>query len=353
MSEPIRVLVADDSAFMRAAIARLLSQDSRFVVVGQARDGAEAVRLAAELRPGVVSMDFNMPGLDGVGATREILAQCPTPIVMLSAHTREGAAETLAALEAGAVDFVAKPDGEVTTSLGAVRDELLTKLAAAATANVAGVAARSDPPGRGAAAVVGAPRRAAGEARPRPAGLRVIVVASSTGGPQALSRALPPLTLAAAALVVVQHMPEGFTVALAAQLAERTRFPVREAAEGDELGPGLALVAPGGRHLTIERGRVQLSAGAPIHGVRPAADPTLRSVAQGYGARAVGVVLTGMGRDGALGLAAVKAAGGRTFAQDKASSLVYGMPRAAAELGVVDEVVSLELMGDAIERATR
>ncbi|MCC6215409.1 MAG: chemotaxis-specific protein-glutamate methyltransferase CheB [Polyangiaceae bacterium] len=339
---------------MRAAVARLLEPDSRFTVVGQAKDGLEAVRLADDLRPDVVTMDFNMPGLDGAEATRRIVARAPTPIVMLSAHTREGAAETLAALAAGAVDFVAKPDGEVTTTLGEVRDELLGKLIAAAMANVAGVPAPQA--GAAQAAIAGAvdtSRRGAVAARPMPPGLRVVVVASSTGGPQALARVLPRLGLSGSALLVVQHMPEGFTAALATQLAELTRFAVREAAAGDVLAPGVALVAPGGRHLALEQGRVALSVAPPVHGVRPAADVTLRSVAQAFGARSVGVVLTGMGRDGALGLAAIKAAGGRTLAQDKASSLVYGMPKAAAELGVVDEVVPLDRMGDAIERAVR
>lgn len=183
-----------------------------------------------------------------------------------------------------------------------------------------------------------------------PAGLRVVVVACSTGGPAALVRLLETLALGDnASLVIVQHMSAGFTAALADQLAERARFPVKEAERDDEVLAGRALVAPGGFHLLLERnGRVALSDTPPLHGVRPAADVTLKSAALAYGARTLGVVLTGMGRDGSTGLAAVKAAGGRTIAQDRATSTVYGMPKAATELGVVDEVLALSDMGKAI-----
>jgi two-component system chemotaxis response regulator CheB len=345
----IRVLIVDDSAFMRTAIARLISSDARFTVVGQARDGTEAVQLARALEPDVITMDFNMPGMNGAQATRAILSQRPRPIVMLSAHTRQGAAETMEALTAGAVDFVPKPAGEVSASLSAIRDTLLSKLALVATANLAPAnlppaapaeeKSRPRPPAVRAAAP---PERAS-----VPSGPRVVVIASSTGGPAALVRVLSQLKLGKkAAVILVQHMPSGFTEALALQLAERAPFPVREARAGDRLDPGVALLAPGGSHLVVERnGQVALRDGPPVHGVKPAADVTFRSVAEVYGARSIGVVLTGMGRDGALGLAAIKAAGGRTAAQDRQSSIVYGMPRAALELGVVEDVVALDQMG--------
>lgn len=339
-----RVLVVDDSAFMRGAVARVLEQDGRFEVVGQARDGLDAVKLARELTPDVMTMDFNMPGQNGAAATRAILAERAVGIVMFSAHTREGATETLAALEAGAVDFVTKPDGEVSAHLGSIKDELLAKLVVAAGARVQrGPVSAGQAPG---ADAVPLSRRGAARSAVRnlPPGLRVIVVAASTGGPQALARVVPALELGThSALLVVQHLPEGFTGALARQLAEKARFAVREAEGGEELAAGVALLAPGGRHLVCDRsGRVALSDAPPVHGVRPAADVTLKSAAQVFGARAIGVVLTGMGRDGALGLAAVKAAGGRTVAQDQATSTVYGMPKAAAELGVVDDVAPLD-----------
>ncbi len=352
MTAPLRVLVVDDSTFMRGAVARLLGSDPRFEVCGEAKDGLEAVKLASELRPNVITMDFNMPGLNGAEATRRILAEHPVPIVMLSAHTHAGAAETVDALAAGAVDFVEKPDGEVSANLSDVRDELLEKLLTAAGAKVlsaragapASTPAPSEPPisRRGLRSAI----------HHMPPGLRVVVVASSTGGPAALVRVLPTLRIAEhAALVIVQHMPAGFTAALADQLTERVGYKVREAEAGDALEAGTALIAPGGSHLLIERsGRVALSSTPPQHGVRPAADVTLKSAAQAYGARTVGVILTGMGRDGAMGLAAVKAAGGRTVAQDRGSCTVYGMPRAAVEMGVVDDVVKLDRIGSVVSK---
>lgn len=343
----LRVLVVDDSAFMRGVISRTLSTDPRFEVVAQAADGAEAVRLASEVTPDVVTMDYNMPGMNGAEATRRILAARPVPIVMLSAHTESGATATVEALAAGAVDFVTKPDGEVSAHLAGVKDELLAKLAAAAGANLATArpAAAIAPP---------EPSSPVSSRVPRvlPAGQRVVVIASSTGGPAALVRLLPELSLGAqTALIVVQHMPAGFTAALADQLAERCAFSVREAAAGASLTPGTAVIAAGGSHLVVERGgQLRLTDAPAVHGVRPAADVTFGSVAQHYGPRCIGVVLTGMGKDGAKGLAAVKAAGGATIAQDRATSTVYGMPKAAVELGVVDTVAPLERIAPVVNR---
>ncbi len=349
MTLPHRVLVVDDSAFMRAAVTRLLGQDPRFQVVGQAADGAEAVALARALAPDLVTMDFAMPGMDGAAATRAILAERATPIVMLSAHTRAGARETLAALAAGAVDFVTKPDGEVSTNLTPVRDELLRKLADAAGARVGAALA----PGGGATrSVVVRPPRVERRATVT---VRLVVIASSTGGPAALARLIPELEPGPdATVIVVQHLPAGYTAALAEQLAEPASCPVREARQGDELEPGVVLVAPGDVHLAIDRdGRVALRNDPPVHGVRPAADVTLRTAAQVLGPRVVAVVLTGMGQDGALGAAAVKAAGGRTIAQDRATSTVFGMPRAAVELGAIDEVLPLYRIAEIVNNYLR
>jgi two-component system, chemotaxis family, protein-glutamate methylesterase/glutaminase len=343
----IRVLVVDDSAFMRGVISRTISADPRFEVVGLASDGNEAVALSASLTPDVVTMDYNMPGLNGAEATRRILAGRAIPIVMLSAHTQSGASATVEALTAGAVDFVTKPDGEVSAHLAGVKEELLAKLASAAGANV--TSARP-------AAAIAAPEPSSPVSsrvpRVLPGGQRVVVIASSTGGPAALVRLLPELQLGTqTALIVVQHMPSGFTQALAEQLADKTSFPVREASVGATLTPGSAVVAAGGSHLVVERGGVLRLTDAPlVHGVRPAADVTLSSVAQHYGARCIGVVLTGMGKDGAKGLAAIKAAGGATIAQDRVTSTVYGMPKAAVELGVVDTVAPLERIAALVNR---
>jgi two-component system chemotaxis response regulator CheB len=337
---------------MRQVVTRALEGDARFEVVGTAASGAEAIEQSRKLRPDVVTMDFNMPGMNGAEATRALMSERAVPVVMLSAHTAEGAKATLQALEAGAVDFVTKPSGEVSATLGEAKAELIEKLLAAAGANVAALspkdaaqASKAEPELRSAPVSV---------RRPTPSlhQHHLVVIASSTGGPQALVRVLPQLKLAGrAALLIVQHMPDGFTAALAEQLTAAARYPVREAQTGDQLSAGSALVAPGGTHLVLDRaGRVQLRADPPVHGVRPAADPTLISAAQCFGPRAIGVVLTGMGRDGAKGLAAVKASGGTTLAQDKATSLVYGMPKAAVELGVVDTVSPLERMAAVINR---
>ena len=349
----IRVLVTDDSAFMRQVVTRALESDARFEVIGSASGGAEAIEQCRKLRPDVVTMDFNMPGMNGAETTRAILAERATPVVMLSAHTQQGAKETLQALEAGAVDFVTKPSGEVSAHLGEAKAELIEKLLAAAGANVSVLAPRPLEKQRTPAFEPETRSSPHSSRRMSLSGQhRLVVVASSTGGPQALLRVVPQLKLPGrAALILVQHMPDGFTGALAAQLSEAAGFEVREAQAGEMASPGSALVAPGGMHLLLDRtGRVQLRADPPVHGVRPAADPTLVSASQSFGARTIGVVLTGMGRDGAKGLAAVKASGGMTLAQDKATSLVYGMPKAAVELGVIDTVSPLDRIAAVINR---
>jgi two-component system chemotaxis response regulator CheB len=339
----LRVLVVDDSAFMRSAIARLLTSDGRFEVVGQAGDGAEGVKLARELAPDVISMDYNMPGLDGASATRQIMAEHARPIVMLSAHTREGEAATVEALTAGAVDYVAKPEGEVSANLSAVRDEFIAKLLGAAGANVTRPL-DAPPPSRDS--------RPNSVRRLAPPGLKLVAIAASTGGPAALAELLPSVSLGAnAALVIVQHMAQGYTRALAEQLGEHTRFTLREAEANAELSAGSAWLAAGDRHLLLDpRAHLSLGDGPPVNGVRPAADVTLGAVAQHFGARAMGVILTGMGKDGARGLAQIKAAGGVTVAQDRATSTVYGMPKAAVELGVVDTVAPLSRIASLINR---
>jgi len=333
----IRVLVVDDSPFMRTAIRRALDRFDDLEVVGDAADGAAALTQVEALRPDAVTMDVNMPGMDGVEAVRQLVAARPTPVVMLSAHTRQGAAVTLDALHAGAVDFLAKPAGEVSVNFGQVADELAAKLRAA-------VHTRPSPAAMAPVSLVSLPAVRPGVS-PRPlAAPRVVVVAVSTGGPSALTRLLPRLRPDVSfSLVVVQHMPETFTAALAERLDEACPIPVAEAADGDRPVPGKALIAPGGHHLEVDRtGALRLSDKPPVHGCRPSADVTMESAARSLGRRAAGLVMTGMGRDGTAGLAAIRAAGGKTFAQDEASCVIYGMPRSAVEAGVVDEVVALD-----------
>ncbi|MCW5806320.1 MAG: chemotaxis response regulator protein-glutamate methylesterase [Deltaproteobacteria bacterium] len=329
----IRVLIVDDSLFMRAAIAKTLAAGP-FEVVGQARDGTDALAQVAKLAPDVLTMDFNMPGLNGAETVRALMQQRPTPVVMFSAHTRQGAKETFDALAAGAVDFVTKPAGEVSVDLTTIAEELQRKIVAAA---------QSRPR---AATVPPSPITRAGDI-PRTTltgGLpRLCVIAISTGGPAALSEVVPalPNTLRSA-IVIVQHMPAGFTAALAERLDAASRVRVREAQHGDRPMAGVVFIAPGDRHVEFsDTGSIVLTDGPLVNGCRPAADVTMLSAAKVYARRCCAVVMTGMGKDGAAGALAIKRAEGKTLAQDQATSVIYGMPKAALDAGAIDEVAPL------------
>ena len=352
MTEPspplrkIRVLIVDDSLFMRAAIARALATGP-FEVVGQAKDGSDAVAQIARLAPDVVTMDFNMPGMTGADAVRLIMQQRPTPVVMFSAHTRQGAKETFDALAAGAVDFLTKPDGEVSVDLSRIADELCRKLIAASQARPRATAAPPAPRASDSAAglrMPGASSSWTALTATSPGVLpRLCVIGISTGGPAALTELLPALPPdLRTAIVVVQHMPAGFTGALAERLDAASRVSVAEAQHGDRPAAGSVLIAPGDRHLEFDdRGAIVLTDGPHVNGCRPAADVTMISAARVYGRRALAVVMTGMGKDGAAGALAIKRADGKTLAQDQASSVIYGMPRAAIDAGAIDEVAAL------------
>lgn len=337
----IRVLIVDDSLFMRAAIAKALA-GGPFEIVGQAKDGHDALAQIQKLTPDVVTMDFNMPGMTGADAVRLIMQQRPTPVVMFSAHTRQGAKETFDALAAGAVDFMTKPAGEVSVDLTKIADELVKKLVAAAQARPR--AANPPPANRPSSSVPGMRAFSATAPITLPGGLsRLCVIAISTGGPAALSELLPALKPdLRLAVIIVQHMPAGFTGPFAERLDAASQITVREARAGDRPLPGAVLIAPGDRHLELDdRGMVSLTDGPLVNGCRPAADVTMVSAARVYGRRALGVVMTGMGRDGAAGALAIKRADGKTLAQDQATSVIYGMPKAAIDAGAIDEVAAL------------
>jgi len=339
------VLVVDDSAFMRKLVVDLIEGSGAFRVVGTARHGVDALAKVRALSPDIVTMDIEMPELDGLGALERIMRESPRPVVMLSGAATGGPNDpVLRALELGAVEFVHKPSGPFSLDLATVRDPLLAALHAAAAVNLRGV------PALGSRAA-GPAARARGEGA-GPAD-HVVVIASSTGGPRALAEVIPALPGALdAAVVVVQHMPAGFTKSLAERLAAHSRLPVTEAQEGETLRRGHVYVAPGGRHLRIVRGAdgpaIALDDSPPIWGVRPSADPLFRSAAEQFGAAVTGVVLTGMGRDGAEGLRAVHDAGGTGIAQDRATSIIFGMPQAAAAAGGVDHVLPLDGIARAI-----
>nr|HEX4315923.1 chemotaxis response regulator protein-glutamate methylesterase [Kofleriaceae bacterium] len=356
----IKVLIVDDSLFMRAAITKTL-QSGPFEIVGQAKDGKSALAEIARLSPDVVTMDFNMPGMNGADTVRALMQTRPTPVVMFSAHTKQGARETFDALAAGAVDFVAKPSGEVSVDLSAIGDELRSKLLAAAgakprAARASAMAISTAPPLRqsgmiaipsasGGMPAMTTPTSTGKISRSTLAGAlpRIAVIAVSTGGPAALSEVIPALPAdLRCAVIVVQHMPAHFTAALAERLDAASAVRVREAQPGDRPLPGVVLIAPGDHHLELDdHGMVLLTDGPLVNGCRPAADVTMQAAARVYGRRTVGVVMTGMGRDGTAGALAIKAAEGRVCAQDQLSSVIYGMPKSAQDAGAVDDVAPL------------
>ncbi|MEP6763682.1 MAG: chemotaxis response regulator protein-glutamate methylesterase [Gemmatimonadaceae bacterium] len=347
-----RVLVVDDSAFMRRMVSEVVASSGEFEVVGTARDGEDALRKVHALNPDIVTLDIEMPGLDGLDALGYIMSEVPRPVVMLSAGGSDGGAEaTLRALELGAVDFVRKPSGPISLDLEQVRDELLEALRAAACTNLRGVnvlarAARTQ------AAAQTAQTRSASSLSAK----QVVCIAASTGGPAALTQVLPKLPRdLAAAVLIVQHMPKGFTASLAQRLHNLGPLIVSEANHGEIIRSGRAYIAPGGLHMRVQNSgdgaRLMLDEAPTEWGVRPAADPLFISAERVYGASAVGVVLTGMGRDGAEGLRVMRRAGAIGIVQDKDSAIIAGMPEAARNHAGADHVVALSKVADTIAAA--
>jgi two-component system, chemotaxis family, protein-glutamate methylesterase/glutaminase len=347
----LRVLVVDDSAFMRKVLTELLQSDPSITVIGTARDGMDGVEKSKELQPDVITLDIEMPKMDGYAALREIMAHRPTPVIMVSSLTQQGAEATVRALALGAVDFVAKPSGAISLNMHVTRQELITKVKEAAKATPRYRRVLADlPPLRRETKVV-FPSSTASAALPK----QLVVIGCSTGGPSALHHILPKLPGdLAASVLVVQHMPSGFTRSLAHRLDEISSIAVKEAAEGDRLSNGQVLVAPGGFHLTVDHdGCVRLNQEPQLHGVRPAVDKTLESVIPLWGKHLIGVILTGMGYDGSKGMVGLKRAGGRTVVEDASTCVVYGMPKVVVEMGVADQVLPVQEIADAIARLVR
>ena len=342
----IKVLVVDDSALMRRVIWGLLEEDPEIEVVGSAVDGQDAIEKVHKLKPDVVTLDVEMPKLDGLQTLGYLMSESPVPCIMLSAYTPRGAETTLKALDYGATDFVQKPSGAISLNLERVKDELLSKVKVAKGIDLRRLPFR---PGGDAALP------ALTVAKPKPIVDRgsVVAIGTSTGGPRALASLLPMLPKGfPAPVLVVQHMSAGFTASLAARLDKECGNRVKEAEQGEILEAGTIYLAPGDWHMEVGRVggvvKVKLDQRPPILGVRPSVDLLFQSVAETYGPKAVGVVLTGMGRDGAKGLKAMKAKNAQTLAQDEASSVVYGMPRAAYASGAVDKVLPLNQMAQGI-----
>ena len=342
---PLRVRVVDDSAFMRRVISEIINSHPRFEVCGRARDGRDALDQVHRLIPDLITLVLQMPELDGLAVLGYVMSETPRPVVILSAA--EGGAEqlTLRALELGAVDFVRKPSGAISLDLDRVRERLLQALEAAAEVNLGGVSL-----------LARLPRAPLGWQESQHGARYAVAVAASTGGPRALAELVPALSAGlSAAVLIVQHMPAGFTRSLASRLDAMSALRVLEAEDGMPIRADHAYVAPGGRHMyvSVHDGErvIRLGDEPSVWGVRPAADPLFESVAREFGTSAVGVVLTGMGRDGAAGTEAIRRAGGTVFCQSLDTAIAQGMPRAAAEVVGPGGVLDLAAIAPAVEAA--
>jgi len=333
------VLVVEDSAFMRKVISDILCSDDSLSVVGVARNGLEALEKVRELKPDVVTMDVEMPFMDGITCTARLMTENPVPVVMLSSTTQKGASKTLEALAAGAVDFIPKPSGSVSLDLDLLRETIVSKVKSAAGARARAITVTSNTIVK--TSLDGLP----------PSWL--VAIACSTGGPGALCELFSRLEQVDASVCVIQHMPPGFTKSLSARLDDCSVFRVREASNGECLEAGHAYVAPGGLHMSLDsRLRLRVHDGPPIHGVKPAADLFMQSCAKWAAPNIIGIVLTGMGCDGAKGMMAIRDAGGRTIAEHESTSVVYGMPKAAVASDAAEMVLPLHTIPEKISEIT-
>ncbi len=350
--QPIKVLVVDDSILSRRVLSAALEAAPDITVVGTASNGTECLAAVQNLRPDVVTLDVEMPGLDGLQVLQRLMATDPIPVIMVSYLTRTGSEATLRAMLAGAVDFVAKPGGAIMRDLAGVRDELLRKVRAAARSRPRASALPVQltlPPSRPAEQRPPAPRQPSG----RPAAerfSRLVVIGASTGGPQALQVVMSGLPVdASTAYLLVQHMPANMTSVLATLLDNCSALTVREARDNDRLEPATALLAPGDFHVRLgPGGMVQLDQGPKVHWVRPSVDVALLSAAELFGNRTLAAILTGIGSDGADGAAAIRAAGGCVVVEHQSTAVVWGMPRAVAHRGLADSIVPLPEIAGAI-----
>ena len=345
----VKVLIVDDSAFMRNAISSMLRSDPELNVIGKARNGLEAIAMVKNLKPDIVTMDVEMPRMDGIQALRHIMHDNPLPVLMVSSLTAEGAKATLEALDIGAVDFIPKNLSDLSVNILKIQEILIEKIKIIAHKGVVG---RRNGNGRRPKKILEMPKMpkmTTGERR-----VGVLAIGTSTGGPKALQTvvaALPPDF--PVPVVIAQHMPPNFTGPFAERLDSLSRVQVKEAKDGDHLKPGLVLVAPGSGHMKVKRTgaidvvvRISELRGEFLY--RPSVDALLASVSEAFPGRTLGVVLTGMGDDGLKGAQELKSAGSRVFAQDEDTCVVWGMPRAVIEAGLVDKVLSIEKMAGEI-----
>jgi two-component system chemotaxis response regulator CheB len=347
-SDPVRVMVVDDSAFMRFSISQHLNENPDLQVVGTACDGKEALKLIPQLQPDVITLDVEMPHMDGLTTLRQIMKSFPRPVIMFSSLTKEGAAETIQALMIGAVDFVAKPDNRL--DIRQVMEEMAAKILATARAKIKPVGLRQAlspiaQPAQTQEKLISAYQKTT----------PVVFIGSSTGGPGALNEIIPALPAnLPSPVIIVQHMPAGFTRSLSERLNAISPLKVKEAEPGDRLMVGQVLVAPGGFHMTLdENERVALNQKPTVHGVRPAVDVTLNSLVQHFGKAVIAVILTGMGSDGTHGSSLLHSQGGYVIAEHESTCGVWGMPRSVAEAGAANAILPRPQIARAIERAIR
>jgi len=343
LQAPCRVLIVDDSAVVRQVLTEILSADPAIEVVGTAADPLLAREKIKRLNPDVLTLDVEMPRMDGLAFLENLMRLHPLPVVMVSSLTERGADTTLQALALGAVDFVSKPKFDVARGLDAYAEEIRSKVKMAARSRVR--------------AIGSAPRRPLPQtASPAHIGFRttdrLIAIGASAGGTEALRVVLEAMPADAPAIVMTQHLPASFSTAFAERLDRHSAMSVREASDGEAILPGHAYLPAGGRHLRVirdgARWRCRVDDSAPVNLHKPAVDVLFRSVASSAGANAIGAILTGMGEDGARGLLEMKQAGAPTLAQDEASSVVWGMPGSAVRLGAADEVVALDRIAERI-----
>ena len=335
----IRVLIVDDSAFMRQVVSDIINNDPNLEVIDTASNGLIAIDKVVKLQPDVILLDVEMPKMDGLSALSHIMKTNPTPVVMLSNLTQKGTYTTIKALEIGAIDFIPKPSGSLSLDIDTISAQIVEKVKLAAKVNIK--------------------RTRAGKTLPFPMvemkkSTKVVVIGASTGGPQTLLQLLKRLPRNVPPIFIVQHMPAEFTKSLASRLDSMCIFDVKEAEEGDGIRPGMAFLAPGGHHMTVKRLRlynkeiIQLNKNPPVNSIRPSVDVTMQSVVEVYGANTIGVLLTGMGHDGAKGMCSIKKSGGKTIAQNEETCVIFGMPKSAIEKNCVNKVAPVSSIPEEI-----